>query len=138
MDTDEQRIRDIIVAQVAAWNRGDAEGYAEACLPEVGFTNILGMRWDTRDGNVARHAAMFRTAFAGSQLTIAIERVLLLGDGAAVAELLTTLTGFRGLPPGVRAAGDGTLRTRMLEVFVKRDRQWWMAACHNTAVAPDA
>ncbi|MGH7583670.1 MAG: SgcJ/EcaC family oxidoreductase [Gemmatimonadales bacterium] len=137
MDTDEQRVRDVIAAQVAAWNRGDAEGYAAACLPDVGFTNILGMRWDTRDGNVTRHAAMFRTAFAGSHLTIVIERLLMVGDGAAVAELLTTLTGFRGLPPGIRAADDGSLRTRMLEVFVKRDSQWWMAVCHNTAVISD-
>ena len=46
-----------------------AAGYGAACLPGVAFTNILGMRWDTRAAHVARHAEMFRGAFAGSRLT---------------------------------------------------------------------
>ena len=135
---DEAEIRQLIDAQVAAWNRGDAAGYAEACLPEVGFTNILGMRWDTRDGHVGRHAEMFRGAFAGSRLAMEIERLLPIGPDVVLAELLTTLTGFRALPPGISAARGGALRTRMLEVFVRRGGRWWIASCHNTAVGSEA
>ena len=134
MTSDEREIRDIISAQVAAWNRGDAAGYADACLPEVGFTNILGMRWESRDGHVARHAEMFRGPFAGSRVAMEIERLLPIGPDAALVDLLTTLTGFRSLPPGISAARDGTLRTRMLQVFVRRGDRWWIATCHNTAV----
>lgn len=137
MTAAERAVRRLVAEQVEAWNRGDAAAYGAACLAEVGFTNIVGMRWDTRVGHVARHAEMFRGAFAGSRLTIEVERVLLVGRDTVLAELLTTLTGFRGLPPGIRASRDGRLRTRMLEVFVRRGRRWWIAACHNTAVRQD-
>jgi uncharacterized protein (TIGR02246 family) len=132
--TSDQDIRAIIARQVDAWNRGDAEGYGEACRRDLGFTNILGMRWDTRSGFNARHAEMFRNVFAGSRLSITIERLQFYRADMAVAELLTELTDFRGLPPGIRADGSGRLRTRMLEVFVKEDGAWAVAACHNTAV----
>jgi uncharacterized protein (TIGR02246 family) len=134
MSADEQEIRRIIVRQAAAWNQGDADGYGNPCREDVGFTNILGMRWDTRAGFNARHAEMFRTVFAGSRLSIEIERLQFYGVEMAVAELLTELTGFRGLPPGIRADVDGRLRTRMLEVFVTHERRWQVVACHNTAV----
>lgn len=134
MTAAERAVRRLVAAQAAAWNRGDAAAYAAACLPEVAFTNILGMRWDTRGGHVARHAEMFRGGFAGSRLTIEVERYLPVGRDAAVAELLTTLSGFRSLPTPIRASRDGRLRTRMLEVFVRRAGRWWIAACHNTAV----
>lgn len=136
MTAAERAVRRIVAGQVRAWNRGDAAGYGAACLPEVGFTNIAGMRWGTRAGHVARHAAMFRGPFAGSRLAIEVDRLVPLGRDAMLAELLTTLTGFRALPAGIRASGDGRLRTRMLEVFVHRGRRWWIAACHNTAVTP--
>ena len=134
MIADEQEIRGIVARQAEAWNRGDAEGYGAACREDVGFTNILGMRWETRVGFTVRHAEMFRSAFAGSRLSIEIERVQFHGTDTAVAELLTELTGFRSLPPGIRPDADDRLRTRMLEVFVKADGAWAVAACHNTAV----
>jgi hypothetical protein len=52
----------------------------------------------------------------------------------AVAELALTLTGATGMPPGISANADGTLRTRLLEVFELRGEKWTMVACHNTAV----
>jgi uncharacterized protein (TIGR02246 family) len=133
----ERAVRRIVTSQVEAWNRGDAAAYGAACLPRVEFTNIVGMRWGTRAGHVARHAEMFRGPFAGSRLAIEVERFLSVSGDVAVAELLTTLTGFPALPPGIRASRGGRLRTRMLEVFVRRGRRWWIAACHNTAVQPE-
>jgi len=138
MIADEQEIRHIIAAQVDGWNRGDARAWAQAADGDVGFTNILGMRWDTRAGFETRHAEMFRGVFAGSHLTIEIERLRSPHPDIAVAELLTTLTGFRAVPPGIAVAADGNLCTRMLEVFVKREGAWQIVACHNTAVQPAA
>jgi uncharacterized protein (TIGR02246 family) len=134
MIEDGQEIRSIIARQAEAWNRGDADGYGEACREDVGFTNILGMRWDTRAGFTARHAEMFAHAFAGSHLVIEVERLLWLDPDLAVAELMTTLTGVRAAPPGIPVAANGSLRTRLLELFVKRANRWQIAACHNTAV----
>ena len=136
MRDDEREIRRIIAAQVDGWNRGDAVGFAEGCRDDVDFTNILGMRWDTRDGFVVRHAEMFRGVFAGSHLDVAIERVSFPTPGVAVAALATTLSGARHALPGMLPSADGLLRTRMLEVFVKSDGRWEIAACHNTAVQP--
>lgn len=138
MNPDEAEIRRIVARQAAAWTRGDAEGYGEDCREDVGFTNILGMRWETRAGFNARHAEMFRNAFAGSRLSMIVERLQFYGTEMAVAELLTELSDFRGLPPGIRADADGRLRTRMLEVFVKARGVWSIAACHNTAVGGTA
>ena len=94
------------------------------------------MRWDTQDGNVTRHAEMFRGPFAGSALCRGDRAAAIPEAHVAIVELLTTLTGYRALPPGIRATADGRLLTRMLEVLVKRDGRWRIAACHNTAVAP--
>ena len=136
MHDDEREIRRIIDAQVDGWNRGDAAGFAEGCRSDVGFTNILGMRWDTRDGFVDRHAEMFRGVFAGSHLAVAIERLSFPAAGVALAELATTLAGARQTLPGMQPSADGVLRTRMLEVFVKSGGAWEIVACHNTAVQP--
>lgn len=136
MTDDEREIRRIIALQVDGWNRGDASGFAEGCQPDVSFTNILGMRWDTRTGFEGRHAEMFRGVFAGSHLVVEVERLRFPHPETAIAELFTVLTRTRGPLPGIRPSEDGALRTRMLEVFVKRDGQWEIAACHNTAVQP--
>lgn len=136
MTEDEREIHRIVAAQVDGWNRGDAAAWGADCDAAVGFTNIVGMRWDTQRGNVERHAEMFRGPFAGSTLAVEIERLAFPEPNVALVELLTTLTGHRGLPPGIRAAADGRLLTRMLEVLAKRDGRWRIVACHNTAVAP--
>ncbi len=124
MTEHEREIRRIVAAQVDGWNRGDAAAWGADCDPAVEFTNILGMRWDTRDGNVTRHAEMFRGPFAGSTLAVEIERLHFPAPDAAVVALLTTLTGFRGLPPGIRATAEGRLVTRMLEVMTLHDGHW--------------
>ncbi len=135
--TDDEAIRRIIAQQVDGWNRGDARAWVAGSDDDLRFTNIVGMRWDTREGSEQRHALMFRGPFAGSHLEVIIESLQALGADTAVAELLTTLTNVRALPPGIAADADGALRTRMLQVFVKRDAGWRIAACHNTAVRPD-
>lgn len=136
MNTNEAEVRRIIAAQVEGWNRSDARAWGADCEPDVGFTNILGMRWDTQAGFEARHAEMFRGAFADSRLNMEIERLQFPGPNLAVVELLTTLTGFRALPSGILATSDGRLVTRMLEVLTKRDGRWRIMMCHNTAVMP--
>ena len=136
MNHDEREIRRIIGAQVDGWNRGDARGFAEGCRPDVAFTNILGMRWDTRVGFETRHAEMFRGPFAGSHLAVEFDALCFPHPDTALAELFTVLTHIRGALPGIRVATDGALRTRLLEVFVKTNGRWEIVACHNTAVQP--
>ena len=60
-DTDRTAIEAINAGQVAAWNRGDAEGYAERALPEIVFTNLLGARYVGREAAIG----LWRSIFAG-------------------------------------------------------------------------
>ncbi len=135
MTVGELEIRRIISAQEDGWNRGDAGAFGEACREDVGFTNILGMRFDTREAFVERHAEMFRGPFAGSRLSIDVERICFASAETAIVELRMVLRDSPRLPPGIQAAPDGALHTRMLEVFVRDERRWMIAACHNTAIS---
>jgi hypothetical protein len=40
------------------------------------------------------------------------------------------------MPGGVVAPPNGMLRTPLMQVFVRRDEQWWMEAFHNVEVKP--
>ncbi len=46
------------------------------------------------------------------------------------------LRSYRALPPGVVEPADGILRTRLLQVFVKEQEEWWTVAYHNVDVKP--
>lgn len=48
-DADRAAIEAINAGQMAAWNRGDAEGYAERVLSGIVFNNILGARYVGRE-----------------------------------------------------------------------------------------
>lgn len=130
----EAEIRRLVQDQMEAWGRGDAEGYGSTASDDLGFTNIIGRRWLGRASFVAVHQKIFAGIFAGSQLTAEIERISFPGTNVAVAELALHLTGAKGMPPGISADPDGTLRTRLLEVFELRDGTWTLVVCHNTAV----
>lgn len=133
-EADEAEVRRLIDEQMAAWGRGDAEGYASTSGDDLGFTNIRGQRWVGREAFVARHRQIFGGIFAGSRLAAEVERITFPGTGVAIAELALRLTGAAAMPPGVAAGPDGVLRTRLLEVFELRDGSWTLLACHNTAV----
>lgn len=52
----------------------------------------------------------------------------------ALLDLESVVTGYKGLPPGGRAAADGSLKTRMLQVLVEDGGRWRVAAYHNVDV----
>lgn len=131
---DDAEIRRLIGEQMEAWCRGDAEGYASTAGDDLGFTNIRGQRWIGRADFVARHRHIFEGIFAGSRLEAEVERISFPGERIAVAELALRLTGAKAMPPGIAGDPDGTLRTRLLEVFELRGGTWTLVACHNTAV----
>ena len=131
---DESQIRAIIEAQQKAWNRGDAGAYAAHFLEDGSFTNILG---DVNYGQAVferRHAEIFATIFKDSQLCISIRRIAFPLPDTATVDCDTDMTSYQVLPPGVHAGVDGVLRTRLLQVLVKINDQWWIAAYHNVDV----
>lgn len=136
MDDERTRhIRQLVADQMAAWTRGDAEGYASTATDDLGFTNIIGQRFVGRQAFVDIHRRRFDSIFSGSRLEADTERLVFLGEDVAVVELLLRMTGARGMPPGISTDADGTLRTRLLEVFERRGDVWTLVVCHNVAVS---
>ncbi len=133
-EVDIDNIRRIVQAQADAWTLGDAAGYAAGAGEDLGFTNILGMRFIGREAFLKVHERILKGIYAGSRLELEVERVTFPAPDVAVAEVAVQLHGAKGMPPGIRPDADGVLRTRLLEVFARRDGAWVMVANHNTPV----
>ncbi len=132
----EAQIHAIIASQEQAWNAGDATAYAVHFLEDGSFTNILG---DVNYGRAIferRHAEIFATIFKGSRLSMTVRRIAFPLPDTAIVDADTDLISYQHLPPGVNAAADGVLHTRLLQVLVRIGEQWWIAACHNVDVKP--
>ena len=132
--SDRDAIVGILQAQAEAWGRGDAEGYAASAESDLSFTNIRGQRWIGRSEFVRIHQSIFSSAYAGSTLGLEIEQISCPGSDVAVAEALLVLTGAAAMPAGVSASSDGVLRTRLLEVFERREGHWVLVTYHDTVV----
>jgi hypothetical protein len=95
--------------------------------------------------NIAQHAVPQR--IAGIELRCLAKRCLrgtilhhdvvslqLLRSDVAVVEVLTSVTGFQKLAPGLNTDKEGRLRTRLLQVLVKDKGAWQIVAYHNVDV----
>jgi len=131
-------VEDILLALPDAWNARDATAWVQRFAEDSDFTNILGMHFPDRQANEARHAQLFATIFADSQLSADVLGVRPVGDTGAVAELQFTLVGYAKLPPGIQETEPGVLRTRLITVFEYRDGAWRIVAAQNTAILPAA
>ena len=123
----------LIGQEDAAWNSGDAAAFAARALPQIVFTNIVGMFSVGRETFEAQHARIFATIYKGSTLKQAVVHVTFVGPDVAIVDTLAEVAGFHSLPPGVQAV-DGRLRTRIEQVVVRTDAAWWIASFHNVAI----
>ena len=58
-------IRDLLDAQTAVWNVGDAKGWSKDFTRDSAFVNIVGARFENRDPNVlVREGVHWRIAFS--------------------------------------------------------------------------
>lgn len=135
--TAEDLISNLLEAQIAAWNAGDAESWCKDFTEDSEFVNIIGARFENRGANMRRHAELFATIFKDSRLALREMRIRVLGTSAAFADLVLDLTGFSKLPPGVRPSiGNDVLRTRMHYVLIHDGTRWWIVFSQNNAVMP--
>lgn len=128
---DEAAIRRIVDEEIAAWNAGDATAYSARFAPDGGFTNIFGMMLYGHEAFEARHRQIFSTFFKGTRRKMTVRRVRFVTPDVALVDVDTEVAGIRAMPPGVSLPADGILRTRLLQVFVKRRGAWWIEAYHN-------
>jgi uncharacterized protein (TIGR02246 family) len=133
--SDESAIRGIVKEEAIAWTKGDAAAYSLHFAENGTFTNILGQFSTGRDNFLKHHAELFRGPYRGTILHHDVVSLQLLRSDVAVVEVLTSVTGFQKLAPGLNTDKDGRrLRTRLLQVLVKDKGAWQIVAYHNVDV----
>ena len=130
----EQAIRGIIAAQARAWNAGDGKGYASDVAADVSFTNLFGMVMYGREAFERRHGEILATFYKGTTKSHAIRRVRFVTPDVAIVDIDNEVRGVRSMPGGIAVPPDGVVKTQLMEVFVRRDGQWWIEAYHNVDV----
>lgn len=124
-------------AQAEAWNRHDAKAWVAPFTEDADFVNIVGMSFAGRPEVERRHDDLFKSIFSHSRVVMTTRKVVPLGPTAALTETVYELRDYDRLPPGIRATdADGTLRTRMKNVWVLKADGWRIVAAQNTAIAP--
>lgn len=131
---DETAIRSIIQEEVAAWNRGDAVAYAQHIAPDITFTNIGGQFMEGRDAFIKQHERIFQGVYHGSTLQQDIVSLKFVRTDVAIVEVLTAVTGYHKLHPGLAPDAHGRLRTRLLQAVAKQGGSWQVVAYHNVDV----
>jgi uncharacterized protein (TIGR02246 family) len=125
--TAHKAIEDLVGALEAAWNRHDANAFAQAFAEDADFTNVFGMVQKGRAGIEAGHAPIFKTMFKDSQLTVTETRVRLIRSDVAAVDVKWTMTGARD-PHG----NPWPARTGLLNWIVTRHGERWLIdVSHN-------
>jgi uncharacterized protein (TIGR02246 family) len=133
---DERAIHRIIDNENETWNKGDAVGYSRDFARDGIFTNIRGQAFDGYDAFVRQHDVIFKGIFRGTRLQQEIDVVRFPEPGVALVETITAVLGVSQPPPGVTLDAQGRMRTRLLQVVVKRGGEWKIVAYHNVDIKP--
>jgi uncharacterized protein (TIGR02246 family) len=132
--SDESAIRGIVEEEAAAWTKGDAGAYSRHFAENGTFTNILGQFYTGHDNFLKHHTELFSGPYRGTILHHDVVSLQFVRSDVAVVEVLTSVTGFQKLAPGLNTDKNGRLRTRLLQVLVKDKAAWWIVAYHNVDV----
>jgi uncharacterized protein (TIGR02246 family) len=134
--TPEAAIRAIVAEQAAAWNAGDAAGYAKHMSPDVSFTNVFGMVMYGAPAFTSRNAEVLATFYKGTTKQHVIHRIRFVTADVALVDIDNEVHGVKAMPGGIVVPADGLIRTQLMEVFVRRDGTWVVEAYHNVDVKP--
>ena len=132
----ETAIRAIVADQAVAWNAGDGEAYARRLAPEASFTNLFGMVFYGKAAFAQRHSEILRTFYKGTTKKHSIRRIRFITPDVALVDIDNEVHDVKAMPPGIIVPADGVIKTQLMEVFVRRDGQWWIEAYHNVDVKP--
>jgi uncharacterized protein (TIGR02246 family) len=132
----EAALRAIVAEQAAAWNAGDGVRYAARVAPEVSFTNIFGMVMYGAPAFTKRHAEILGTFFKGTTKTHVVRRIRLVTPDVAIVDIDNEVSGIKAMPAGIAMPPGGVLKTQLMEVFVRRNGEWWLEAYHNVDTKP--
>jgi len=131
---DEHAIRQIIENETKAWNAGDAVAYSRDFAQDGISTNIRGQSFTGYEAFVKQHEFIFRGLFRNTTVQQDIVVLSFPQPGMAMVETLTAVSGLSQMPPGAALDSKGRLRTRLLQVIVRRGGEWKIVAYHNVEV----
>jgi uncharacterized protein (TIGR02246 family) len=130
----EATIRAIVAEQAVAWNAGDGKGYSKNVAADVSFTNLFGMVMYGAPAFVSRHSEILSTFYKGTRKKHSVRRVRFPAPDVAIVDIDNEVHGVTAMPGGIPVPADGVIRTQLMEVFVRRDGEWWIEAYHNVDV----
>jgi len=136
MNSDPQQAQSEVVAIVQellhrlerAWNSADGDAFGAPFATDAEFVAIRGDLHSGRAAIGAGHQQILDTIYAGSRLDYEVLRARPLDDQVILAHARGTLEAPSG-PLAGRHASTATV------VLVKRERDYEIAAFHNTLVA---
>jgi len=134
--TAEAAIRRIISDQAAAWNAGDAAAYARRVSSDVSFTNLFGMVMYGREAFISRHQQILSTFYKGTTKKHSVGKIRFVTPDVALVDIDNEVHGVKAMPAGISVPADGVVKTQLLEVFVRRNGEWWIEAYHNVDTKP--
>ena len=127
----ETALRAIVAEQAAAWNAGDGAGYSARVAPDASFTNIFGMVMYGAPAFAKRHSEILSTFFKGTTKTHVVRRIRMVTPDVAIVDIDNEVKGIKTMPAGIALPPGGVLKTQLMQVFVRRNGQWWVEAYHN-------
>ena len=130
----EAPIRAIVAEQAKAWDAGNGEAYARHVAADASFTNLFGMVMYGRDAFITRHAEILRTFYKGTTKHHTIRKIRFVSPDVAIVDIDNEVRGVRSMPAGIVVPPDGVIKTQLMEIFVRRNGQWWVEAYHNVDV----
>ncbi len=134
--TAETAIRAIVAEQVVAWNAGDGTRYANRLSPDASFTNLFGMVMYGAPAFASRHNEILSTFYKGTTKQHTVRRIRFLTPDVAIVDIDNQVHGVKAMPGGMVVPPDGIVKTQLMEVFARRDGQWWIEAYHNVDLKP--
>lgn len=132
----EAAIRAIVAEQVVAWNAGDGTRYANHLSPDASFTNLFGMVMYGAPAFASRHNEILSTFYKGTTKQHTVRRIRFLTPDVAIVDIDNQVHGVKAMPGGMVVPPDGIVKTQLMEVFARRDGQWWIEAYHNVDLKP--
>ena len=129
-------IRRIIADQAAAWTAGDGTAYARRVSPDVSFTNLFGMVMYGKQAFIGRHQQILDTFYKGTTKKHVVRKIRFVTADVALVDIDNEVHGVKAMPAGIAVPGDGVIKTQLMEVFVRRNGEWWIEAYHNVDTKP--
>lgn len=83
-----------------------------------------------------RHNEILSTFYKGTSKTHSIRRIRFVTADVAIVDIDNEVHGVRSMAGGIVVPPDGVVKTHSMEVFVHREKRWWMEAYHNVDAKP--